>query len=266
MACFKLPSTIFHEIETLICRFSWGQQGYNRKIHWVKWLDLCKPKTQGGMGFEKLSLFNDALLAKQIWRLLHDTNFLFYRVFKAKFFPNTLVMEAKILANASYTWKSIIKGRDVIKCRARWRLGLGNSVHIWGDNWLPLKDNPKIVSPRIEGSFMGMVRDLIDSVHKTWREDVIDQNFYEFETAIIKNIPLYRSIQDDVLIWPFNPDDFYTVKSGYKFLQEENLSIQPGLSEVEALKPLWKKICGLKVPNKVKHLAWRACKNFCPPR
>ena len=86
------------------------------------------------MGFKDLSLFNDALLAKQTWRLLHDTNSLFYRVFKAKLFPNLSVMEATNLANALYAWKSLMQGREVIKRGGPWRIGLGNSVHIWGDN------------------------------------------------------------------------------------------------------------------------------------
>ncbi|XP_075655138.1 uncharacterized protein LOC142625345 [Castanea sativa] len=74
------------------------------------------------------------------------------------------------------------------------------------------------------------------------------------------------TIQDDVLIWPFNPDGAYSVKFGYKFLHEEHLGKQPSLSENEALKPLWKKIWGLNVPNKVKHLAWRACKDSLPTK
>ena len=83
MSCFKLPITLCHEIEALICRLFWGQRGDRRKIHWVKWQDLCKPKNQGGMGFKDLALYNDALLAKQTWRLLHDIQSLFHRVFKA---------------------------------------------------------------------------------------------------------------------------------------------------------------------------------------
>ena len=132
MSCFKLPITLCHEIEALICRFFWGQRGDRRKIHWTKWQDLCKPKNQGGMGFKDLALYNDALLAKQTWRLLHDTQSLFYKVFKAKFFPNSTVLEAKCPQSASHAWKSIIKGRDVIKRGGLWRIGAGYSVQVWG--------------------------------------------------------------------------------------------------------------------------------------
>ena len=85
MTCFKLSLSLCHEIESMICRFFWGQKGDSRKIHWVKWQDLCKPKSQGGMGFKGLALFNDALLAKQTWRLLHDTDSLFYRCLRRNF-------------------------------------------------------------------------------------------------------------------------------------------------------------------------------------
>ncbi|KAL0005643.1 hypothetical protein SO802_013204 [Lithocarpus litseifolius] len=58
----------------------------------------------------------------------------------------------------------------------------------------------------------------------------------------------------------------YSVKFGYKFLHEEHLVKQPGPSENDTLKPLWKKIWGLNVPNKVKHLAWKACKDSLPTK
>ena len=36
MSCFKLPISLCHNLESMICRFFWGQSGDNRKIHWVK--------------------------------------------------------------------------------------------------------------------------------------------------------------------------------------------------------------------------------------
>ena len=57
--------------------------GDRRKIHWKKWEVLCKPKEEGGgMGFKGLCKFNEALLAKQVWRLVHDKHSLFYKVLK----------------------------------------------------------------------------------------------------------------------------------------------------------------------------------------
>ena len=60
-------------------------------------------------------------------------------------------MDATNLSNASYSWKSIIKGREVIKRGALWRIGIGTLIDIWGDNWLPTRNNPRIISPLMLG-------------------------------------------------------------------------------------------------------------------
>lgn len=76
------------------------------------------------MGFKELQKFNDAMLAKQIWQLLDNKTSLFHRFFKAKFFPNGSILDAKE-GNGSFAWKSILKGREVIKKGVQWRVGNG---------------------------------------------------------------------------------------------------------------------------------------------
>ena len=86
------------------------------------------------MGFKDLMMFNEAMLAKIAWRLLHDDNSLFYRVFKTRFFPNETILDAKEAPSASYAWKSILKGREVIKKGSLWMVGDRKQIRIWGDN------------------------------------------------------------------------------------------------------------------------------------
>ena len=129
-----------------------------------------------------------------------------------------------------------------------------------------MKNKPRVLSPKPNGDGTVWVSDLIDPMNSTWKENMLDRIFYDFEATPIKNIPLCRSIQEDVLIWPFNPDGEYSVQSGYRFLQEANTFQQPGPSNAEAMKPLWSKIWGLEVPNKVKNLIWHACTNSLPTK
>ena len=103
MSCFRLPVSLCHDIEVMIKKNFWGQRGDRRKIHWKRWETLCLPKCKGGMGFKELKKFNEAMLAKQVWRLIHDKESLFYRVFKVKFFPTGDVFDAKI-KSGSYAW------------------------------------------------------------------------------------------------------------------------------------------------------------------
>ena len=121
MSCFKLPSGLLNDIEMMIRKFWWRQRGDQRKIHWKNWETLCKPKALGGMGFKDLENFNEAKLAKQVWRLLVDRSSLFYRVFSAKYFPSGSIFDAKV-ALGSYAWQSIAKARKLSKpvCFGAW--------------------------------------------------------------------------------------------------------------------------------------------------
>lgn len=78
MSCFELPRGLVKELEVLICKFWWGYNGANRKVHWMSWERLCEAKEEGGMGFKEIEKFNDALLAKQVWRMINNPESLCY--------------------------------------------------------------------------------------------------------------------------------------------------------------------------------------------
>lgn len=118
-------------------RFWWANNKSLKGIHWSKWEPLCKPKCLGGLGFKAMFLFNKALLAKQVWRILDQPHCLLARVFKARYFPKSDVLSAKIGAYPSFTWRSICIAREVIGDGVLWRVGKGDRINIWNDPWLP---------------------------------------------------------------------------------------------------------------------------------
>jgi hypothetical protein len=70
MGVFKLPSMLCEELTQMIRYFWWGEEGGQRKVHWMAWERLVMPKCYGGIGFRDLKLFNQALLARQAWCLI----------------------------------------------------------------------------------------------------------------------------------------------------------------------------------------------------
>jgi hypothetical protein len=65
MSCFKLSKKLCKRITAVVARFWWGGDEVKRKMHWVKWADLAKPKVCGGMGFKDFVLFNKAIYVSE---------------------------------------------------------------------------------------------------------------------------------------------------------------------------------------------------------
>jgi hypothetical protein len=69
--------------------------------------------------------------------MLQDPDSLCCKVLKALYFPNTSILEAKERPGISYTWRSILRGLDLLKNGLIWRIGTGENVDMWEDPWIP---------------------------------------------------------------------------------------------------------------------------------
>ena len=88
MSVFKMSMGFCKQYEKLIRDFFWGDKENLRKVHWTAWDNLTKTRGKGGLGYRDMHLLNQALLARQAWRLLQNPSSLYARVLKAKYFPH----------------------------------------------------------------------------------------------------------------------------------------------------------------------------------
>ncbi|KAL6225315.1 hypothetical protein ACLB2K_004165 [Fragaria x ananassa] len=213
MSCFKLPGHLCKEMHQLMAKFGWGEFGDERKIRWISWDRLCSTKKEGGLGFRDMNVFNRALLAKQGWRMICRPQSLLAQV--VKYFPSTCFMQAEIRKNMSYSWRSMLKGQQLLTKGLRYQVGNGEMISIWNDPWVPLPYNFKPFSDPMQGSEDMRVCDLIDGDIGEWNVEVIEDLFNPMEIDLILKIPLSLYGGEDRMVWHFDKKGCYTVKSGY---------------------------------------------------
>ncbi|KAK9988678.1 hypothetical protein SO802_028917 [Lithocarpus litseifolius] len=183
--------------------------GFHRR--WIGLISAC-------IGLVTYSIpVNGEQRAKQVWRLIHDIDSLFYKVFKAKYFPNCSVLEAKAKSR-SFSWKSILKAWKGILQGAKWHMRDGCDINFIEDGWLPGKCGDHAISQNSSLPTFTTVSHLIDPITKAWNFSLIDSNFLPSEAQIIKAIPPCSPPEKYHLYFLLENHGCYSVKSGYQML------------------------------------------------
>jgi hypothetical protein len=214
------------------------------------------------MGFKDLRAFNEALLAKQGWRIITNPHSLVAIMFKAKYYPKCDFLKAKQSQNMSFSWQSILKASRIQKIGCVLQIGNGNSINIWEDRWINPQVGSIMWSKQLDNTPLQRVADLIDEDTKCWKEHVINPNFFPMEAAQIYSIPLTNTSTEDFISWHGTKDGNYSVKSGYHAIMEWNESdTATSTSSHNDAETRWKKLWSLAVPPKQTHLMWRTLNN-----
>lgn len=107
MGVFKVPFSVCDELTRMVRGFYLGAEKGKRKVHWRAWDDLLQPKSKGGAGFRDFRIFNQALLARQAWRLISKTDSLCAQVLKTRYYPDGNLEDTVFSGNASSSWHAI---------------------------------------------------------------------------------------------------------------------------------------------------------------
>ena len=137
------------------------------------------------MGFHDFHSFNLAMLSKQAWRLIHNTNSLFYKVYKARYFPNSSFMMADVGSNPSFVWRTLLAARDIIFRGSKWRVGNDRTIGAYTHKWLTHKPRPWT-----EAALDMRVCELIDEDTRQWDCGKLEAMFSQRTREEILTIPL----------------------------------------------------------------------------
>ncbi|XP_068323301.1 uncharacterized protein [Pyrus communis] len=227
MSIFKFPAAVCQELDALVAGFWWGCKEGAHKIHWVSKEVLGLPKDLGGLGFRNFQEFNDALLAKQCWRLMTE--------------PDSL-------------WAQILGGQEVRVWQDRWlpSLPLGHPVPVGQVAVTPSlrvsalicpesgRWNLSFLQPFITGEAMQAIEET--SLRDLSRNDRLICDLSKNGCYSVKSG--YRWLQSRSMA-----------------VRDKR---RPSVQEVP--KALWKGIWKLEVPLKLRHFLWLIVHNCLPTR
>ena len=88
------------------------------------------------MGFRDLKCFNQALLAKQIWRLVEKPNYSLNSVLKVRYYKHDSILDARRDFDPCFSWGSMWATKPLLHEGLGWIIGDGYTFWVKKDRWL----------------------------------------------------------------------------------------------------------------------------------
>jgi len=124
-------------------------------------------------------------------------------------------LEANIVHNPSYTWRSIWSSQNLIKLRFRWNIGVRSQINVWLVPWIrslpALKPSTHI--PRTMEALV--VQDVLNPNFASWNSNFINSTFNYQDASDILAIPPRIISLVGSYVWKHAIDGSYTIESAY---------------------------------------------------
>jgi hypothetical protein len=195
MSCFKLTKGLCKKIMAIMSKYWWSGSLDKSGLHWLSWNKMSVPKSRGGgggLGFEDLGKFNDAMLAKQAWRLLERPDSLCARVLLGRYGKGGDILSAPCPNGASATWKTIIKGREILKKGLIRRVGDGRKTEIWHDPWIEGSLDMRPMGRAADDPVIFVLNLLLEDSNQ-WDKEKVQRISFLLDATAILSMPRPRS-------------------------------------------------------------------------
>ncbi|KAM0876387.1 hypothetical protein ACQ4PT_036201 [Festuca glaucescens] len=208
--------------------------------------------------FRDMRCFNQALLAKQAWRLLVNPESPCARLLKSKYYPNGNLVDTVFTGNSSAVWKGVEYGLELLKRGIVWRVGTGTQIRVWRDPWIPREPTHRPISLRGECRFKSVSDFLVEN--SAWNHARLMEFFLPVDVEAILKIRASPTGQQDFLAWQPEKSGIFTVRSAYHLAVSGHVEAVAGRaasSRPDGQRPVWRLIWKLPLPEKMKIFAWK---------
>jgi hypothetical protein len=89
------------------------------------------------LGLKKLEVWNQSSMLRHICSLFAKSGSIWVAWVKISILKNKSFWSVGIPQNCSWSWRKILKLRDVAKLFLRFEVGNGDNIHLWLDWWHP---------------------------------------------------------------------------------------------------------------------------------
>lgn len=146
---FSLPAVVLLNIECILRQFLWKGSALGKGGAKVSLLDICMPKSEGGLAIRNLKDCNRASLLKYIWFLFTDKESLWCRWIHSNFLKRVNFWISPQPTLCSWAWKKFLQLRPYFRQSFHWKIGNEMQTSLWHDNWLPCGPLDTIVSSTV---------------------------------------------------------------------------------------------------------------------
>ncbi|GAA0151152.1 hypothetical protein LIER_09934 [Lithospermum erythrorhizon] len=157
----------------------------------------------------------------------YQTSFLTRQDIKRPILSSLSFLRAKLGANPSFGWWSLLEGKKILNKGHRWRVGDGKEIDIWKGPWIPQITNFNPRGGEVEG--LHKVSQLIHEGQ--WNANLVRRLFDEEDTSRILAIPLSKFHVRDKMVWNHTKCGTYLTSSGYRsardYKKDEGLRSKP---------------------------------------
>jgi hypothetical protein len=278
LSYLKMPAKVWREVVKIQRTFLWGGLGKKRKMCWVKWKDMCRPKYEGGLGIRDVRIMNISLLAKWRWKLLGVGDEVWRSVVVSKYGDGAVGSAKLVVGNfghgVSAWWRDICRlddGDEWFDHVVNKKVGNGRTINFWQDVWAA-NQSLQVLFPRLFA--ISVQQEVVISemgrwVDGMWRWDLRwRRHFFVWEENLMQHLMVSLShktitVEDDSWRWIPGTEEEFSVKSMYVFLENNLLNHAPrSRMELFAFKYIWK--CG--VPSKLSAFVWQLFLDKIPTR